>query len=443
MKDFGLLGVAIVMAGAGLYLSSAGGEEAGYAILLFLGAALAFCSQILLVHTRRGVTVTALFAAACNAYLLKMKLAPSEHAICDVGATISCSAVNASAASELFGLPVTLFGLAFYLGLAAASLGKPSRTPYFDQVNGLFALVSLGFSAYLAWEAKKLGLVCPFCIAIYACNVLLLLGALKGLHEQGKTLFAGLDRVFGAPSLWTITTVFAFVTLIGASSWNSRDKGAAREALDQVASQRSIDPDTLRELYGKPEGRVTLDGTEPALGRLDAPITIVEFADYGCPHCAMASPVLKKIVENDPEVRLLFKAFPLSGACNPIIPGEEGAERCKAAMAAECAGDQGRYFELSAMLFKNLGYRTDDDLRFMANEVGLDMEAWERCMQSPLTMEAVLADAKAGIEAMVRGTPTLFVKGLVGDDWVEITAGPEALEALLQARRNGVTLPPP
>ncbi|MCA9569731.1 MAG: thioredoxin domain-containing protein [Myxococcales bacterium] len=443
MKDFGLLGVAMLLGGVGLYLNGAGDEQANYAILAFLAAAVVFCAQIVVASTRKGVLVTSVLAAGCNAYLLNLKFAPHDKAICDVGGLIGCSVINSSPASELFGLPVTLYGVGFYVGLALAALGNEKRTPRFDQVNGLFALGSLAFSAYLGWEAKKIGLFCPFCITIYACNILLFVAALKGLRENGQKLFDGVDKIFGSSSLWVITAAFAFITLVGASSWQGHEASSDVAIVKNREDGGKIDTDALRRLYKRPDGVVKTDGTEPVLGRPGATITIVEFADYGCPHCAMASPLLKELVHGNPEVQLLFKVFPLSGACNPVIEGTEGVERCKAAMAAECAGDQGKYYEMSGIMFKSLGYRSDDDLLFMAREVGLDTEAWTTCMQTQSTIDAVLDDAKAGIEARVQGTPTMFVRGLVGDDFVEITQGPEALLALIEAKRDGIPLPPP
>lgn len=443
MKDFGLLAVAVLLGGLGVYFGSAGEAWAGYDVIAFLAAGVAFCAQIIVASTRKGVLVTAALAAGCNAYLLSMKFAPGK-AICDVNEIIGCTKINSSDASELFGLPVTLFGVAFYIGLALASMGSQARTPKFDQINGLFAMGSLAFSAYLGWEAKKIGIFCPMCITIYACNALLLWSAFKGMRENGTTLFGGIDKIFGSGSLWLITATFAFITLIGASSWESRQKADPIAIAENRGEGEKLDSDTLRKLYKAPDGPITLDGTEPLLGNLGAPITIVEFADYGCPHCAQAAPALKELIHNNRDVKLYFKAFPLSGACNPVIGNpEQGIERCKAAMAAECAGDQGKYYEMSSVLFKSLDYRTDADLQFMAGQIELDVDAWTQCMQSQAAIEAVQADAMAGAQARVAGTPAMFVKGLTGDEYVEITAGPAALLALIEAKRDGVDLPPP
>lgn len=440
LKNYGLLALAVVLAIVGIYLGSTGAK--GYDLMAFLAGAVAFCAQIVMVDTRKGVLATALLAAGCNAYLLYGKFAGATHMACSVDDYWDCLGVNSLPESELFGIPVTLYGLGFYLGLAIASLGGRERTPRFDQINGLFGIVALGFSGWLGYAAFAAGKGCIVCITIYACAVLLLWAAFKGLAASGRSLFEGVDRIFGSSSLWLITACFALVTLIGASAWRSKK---AENDVPDVVDGAEIDIQALAKLYARPQGTVRLDGSEPRLGKRDATIKVVEFADYGCPHCAQASPELKRIVSENPEVQLLFRVFPLSGACNPAIEGDGGVERCKAAMAAECAGNQGRYYELSSLLFKNLGYHADENLAFMAKEVeGLDFERWVECMSDPSTIEGVMADARAGIDAEVHGTPTLFVQGLLSDDaWVEITAGPPALEALVAAVRKGAELPAP
>lgn len=436
LKNFGLLGVALVFALVGMYLGSTGAK--GYDMMAFLTGAVFFCAQIIVANNRMGVLATSVLAAGANGYLLYSKFASSGYTACKVDAYWDCAKVNSLPESELFGVPVTLLGVGFYVGLAFASLGNQERTPRFDQINGLFAIPSLLFSAWLGWVAFQAKAGCIMCITIYACNVLLLWAAIKGLKAHGRTLFEGVDKVFGTSTLWVITATFALITLVGTSAWRSRQAES-----EMPSGDAATDIAQLRELYTRPQGTIKLDGTEPRYGKRDAPIRIVEFADYGCPHCAQASPMLKQIVDEHPEVQLLFKAFPLSGACNPAIPGTDGVERCKSAMAAECAGAQGRYFEMSSVMFKNLGYNSDDDLAYMAKDIGLDFEAWVNCMQDPATQDAVRADAMAGIDAQVQGTPTLFVSGLAKGDWIEITRGPPALLTLLEATQKGTELPAP
>jgi len=179
------------------------------------------------------------------------------------------------------------------------------------------------------------------------------------------------------------------------------------------------------------------------LGDANAPYTIVEFADFGCPHCARASKELKALVRDVPSVQVKFRVFPLSGGCNPSMEGDRSPERCLAASAAECAHAQDMFWEYTSLLFANQGHFTPDDLSFMANQSGLDIAAFDACMNDPATLTAVRADAVAGSDAEIFGTPTMFLKGTHGDAWIEVPNGAMAIYALVHAHAQGTELLPP
>ena len=95
----------------------------------------------------------------------------------------------------------------------------------------------------------------------------------------------------------------------------------------------------------QPDNPVPLDGSEPVYGNPDAKYTVVEFADFECPYCGMVAPELKKIVDENPDVKLLFKHYPLSNVCNLNVAREGHANACAAAIASDCAGKQGKFWE--------------------------------------------------------------------------------------------------
>ena len=162
---------------------------------LLLGL-LAACAAVIAREPRRGAVLTAIFAALANAYLLKNKFAAGGGpSICNVNTVVNCDVVNASAASEMFGVPITVFGLAFYAGLAIAGIlagatpreAEPERAR-FDQLNVLFAVVNLVFSAYLAYQSKLIGAVCLVCVSIYLANVLLLASGWLALRHRAADM---------------------------------------------------------------------------------------------------------------------------------------------------------------------------------------------------------------------------------------------------------------
>jgi protein-disulfide isomerase len=118
--------------------------------------------------------------------------------------------------------------------------------------------------------------------------------------------------------------------------------------------------------------RVAVDPSDdPSRGPADAPITIVEFSDFQCPYCAQMARILRQVEAQFPgRIRLVFRDFPL-----PIHK-----DAAKAAEAAACARDQGKYWEMHDRLFEGYKALALDDLRRYATEVGLKEPKFAACL---------------------------------------------------------------
>lgn len=147
----------------------------------------------------------------------------------------------------------------------------------------------------------------------------------------------------------------------------------------------------------------------PQRGADDAPITIVEFTDYECPFCGRyirdTYPAL--LAEYGDRMKYVVRNFPLSS----IHPNAR-----KAAEAAECAFDQGRFWEYHDALFQNQGALDVPSLKAYAEELGLDVASFATCLDSGAKRDVVAADHRDALAHGVNGTPTFFVNGrmLVG-----------------------------
>ena len=137
-----------------------------------------------------------------------------------------------------------------------------------------------------------------------------------------------------------------------------------------------------------------------------AKVVIVEFSDLECPACRVAEGPLRKILEvYGGKVRFVFKHFPL-----------EMHEHAKtAAIAAECAGPQGKFWEYHHLLYdKQADWAAKDAkarLDGYATQLKLDLKAWNDCRQAPETAARIAADLKDGENALVNSTPTFFING--------------------------------
>lgn len=455
-KQYGPFAVAVVVGLAGFALGD------GLDLMAWLGAAAIASAGVVLWDNRWGLLSSSVLGLGASGYLFSRKLdttgAPS---LCNVNEVINCDVVNTSAASELFGIPIALLGTGFFLGVAIATLLQSKPAVRLFQSVGSMSILGVLYSAYLAYESNRIGAVCVMCITIYASTVLLLWASIRGARAEGGSLFEGLGQTVTSVPALVVAFTFAGVTLVGQSTWSARQAGRpTSQVLEAIAAHKDggkptdggaapapLPNDLARQLqmmYGTPRGPVQLEGDEPILGDPNAPYTVVEFADFGCPHCARASALLKQLVQQVPEVKVQFRVFPLSGACNPVLEGQDGPERCRAAMAAQCAANQGRFWDYAGDVFHGQPDLSDTRLAEAARNVGVDEDAFAACMVDPATLREVQKDAVAGAQVQIHGTPALYVRGLLPDgQFVEVCHGVEGILALVEAHKAGVEILPP
>ncbi|WP_394825193.1 DsbA family protein [Pendulispora albinea] len=146
---------------------------------------------------------------------------------------------------------------------------------------------------------------------------------------------------------------------------------------------------------------VPIEGS-PTRGPESAPVTIVEFADFECPFCAMFAPILDKTVEdNQSRVRFVYKFMPLPGHPHGEI----------AARAGFAAWKQGKFWEMDKKMFANREHLEQSDLESYAKELGLDVAKFKADAASAAATERLAADKKLADALQVRGTPTIYING--------------------------------
>ena len=140
------------------------------------------------------------------------------------------------------------------------------------------------------------------------------------------------------------------------------------------------------------------------LGDAHAPVVIVEFADYECPFCGVYARdtfgTLASTYVGTGQVQYAFRHLPID-TIHPLA--------AQAAEAAECAGQQNRFWEMHHRLFENQTSLTSTELYTHAEAVDLDMTLFDRCLDGHACAVRVRAAVNAGLRAGVRGTPTFFI----------------------------------
>lgn len=149
--------------------------------------------------------------------------------------------------------------------------------------------------------------------------------------------------------------------------------------------------------------------TPPTRGNADAPVTIVEYADFQCPSCGAftrgVEPELIRRYVDTGKVKLVFRHFPWIGA-----------ESKRAAEAASCAGAQGKFWEYHDLLYanqhgENSGFFSSENLKRFATQLGLDRVAFDQCLDQGFYRAAVDADFQEVRRLNFNSTPTFLVNG--------------------------------
>jgi protein-disulfide isomerase len=152
-----------------------------------------------------------------------------------------------------------------------------------------------------------------------------------------------------------------------------------------------------------PRIQVSVDD-DPVRGPETAPVTIIQFAEFQCPYCGKASAAVEQVFkEYDGKVKMVFRDFPL-GFHDRAIP---------AAVAANCAGQQGKYWEMHNQLMSNQRALEDADLEAAARTVEVDINKWQACRKDPAQEAEVRKDLEDGQAAGVSGTPAFFINGIM------------------------------
>lgn len=159
---------------------------------------------------------------------------------------------------------------------------------------------------------------------------------------------------------------------------------------------------------------------DPSIGDATAKVTIIEFGDYQCPSCRMfwrdVEPRLKKDYIDTGKVKIVFRDFPIV----QLHP-----EAAVAANAAQCAADQGKYWQMHDKIFREQDNRGEDVIRFKVadlkkwgKDLGLETAAFDACVDSARYKDEVAKDYTDGSNVGIQGTPTFFING-------RVVAGPQ------------------
>lgn len=161
-----------------------------------------------------------------------------------------------------------------------------------------------------------------------------------------------------------------------------------------------------------PRLTVPVSDQDHVQGSPSAPITLVEYGDYECPHCGRAFPVVKAVQKRlGKRLRFVFRNMPLS----QMHPHAE-----LAAEAAEAAGAQGKFWEMHDALYENQGRLSPGVVEELAAQMDLDLNKFNGDLRGGSFREHVRADFKSAVRSGASGTPAFFINGRRWDgNWTD------------------------
>ena len=149
--------------------------------------------------------------------------------------------------------------------------------------------------------------------------------------------------------------------------------------------------------------KVPVNAQDHTLGSLHAPRVLVEYGDYQCPSCGEAYPIIKELIaKHQHNLLFVFRNFPLQ---------ESHPEAMPAALAAEAAARQSKFWEMHDIIYENQADLTIQHIMNFAEEIGLDMEQFRADWKSQELLNRIEKDYEGGLRSGVNGTPCFFING--------------------------------
>jgi protein-disulfide isomerase/peroxiredoxin/uncharacterized membrane protein len=383
-------------------------------------------------------------AAAAAAYLLwafvQLEYGPAGfESACNWSDAMNCDQLNNSRYGKLpvpgFGrVPITVFGIATYAAMAWLVWRARTGDALGRAAVRLLAIgsgLSVAYGLFLVWVMVSIEHTgCPYCLSMDTGALVVLVLSILAIRKGGAGAEpawprgAGEAVAVGLGALLLLLLIFAGLkSSLLAQQRAQLDAGFDGDAPVPTASAVTTDttPDPAASVaVGEPrklrEGyyEVPIRPDDPMIGPADAKVTVIEYADFECGYCKKlfySMTELKKKYEGNPNVRFVFKHYPMNPSCNSNVQNTRHRYACGSSIAAECARVQGRFWPMHDLMFKNQHKLERDDLEYYAKEVGLDLPQFKQCMRDPAAKKRVMEDADVGFAVDVKATPRTFVNG--------------------------------
>ena len=359
-----------------------------------------------------------------------------------VEATFNCEAVVRSSAGQLFGISNVVWGLLFYVGVAALSAGvsfsAQGRRPLYKRLRAVVIAGGFLYSAYLIfYQYAVLGEFCALCLtSALIVTALLLTQVVDVFTKPDRKLFTMQPKITREVGLFATLSVLTLL-LAGADVlyFNSLEatRGGAATPAQPVAGMEAAAPGTADCHYDTEKGYYEdyadlVNFSDPMKGNAEADVVVVEVFEPNCGHCKALYPVMERVVEeHSDEAQFYYK---------PVV---FWADRSLAqTMALHAAAQEGKFFEMLDQQFARQNPQTGlglPQLRQIADQIGMEADAMVNRIQGGMYRSMVQRQNELLMEDLgIRSVPAVLINGrfVAADSRTEECLG-ELIEAAADA----------
>ena len=360
-----------------------------------------------MIWVRRIMLIAGLIGLFASIYLL-ITYTSGKPIVC--GTSHGCDVVRASEWAYLGPIPRPALGVVFYLGFIGLliyrlAFAKSALQKILLELTWLGACIGFVESAWLFYlQAAVIKAFCTWCLTSGATATVLFLLSFFDSAEELE------DRLVSKELRWIFTSVLVAFLSGTVLLWGLiyRDAGGDQPGIRQQG-------------LNVPVTELVPAGT-PVEGPATATVTLVEFLDFECPGCAAYHPIIEQIrKEFAGRIKYVQRLMPLV---------EIHKHARASAIAAVCAQEQGKYFEMADALIANQRNLERSDLEHYADALRLDTTRFKTCLDDPAIGSRVDAERKAGDAMGITQTPTLFLNDIELQELPSL----EAFRDLIQQR---------
>jgi protein-disulfide isomerase/uncharacterized membrane protein len=348
----------------------------------------------------------------------------AQSFLCRSDGVIDCDSILLTDYAVLFGFvssaTLGLMGCVFVLWCTINALINERVRLISWALLVLYFFAAIGFSWYYVYIMLfEVDFICTWCLVTHAVNLFCLVTVLVfSIKKRNAFLTPELSTRAERAYFVAGGVLVSLIVFLAAGLW---EKTLGFDDTKGKLEELANDPAVMMALIRSSRTyEVPVTAEDPVFGSPEAECSIIFFSDFQCPVCARTESFLRDLVKANPSVlRLVFKNYPLSKECNPVVRDQQGGHHmscpaAKAAYASFLLGGSNTFWGYGQLLFDNQKQLKSEPWIEFAQRLGLDLTKFKDLMGSDSPVARKLAeDVDLGIKLRLTATPAIFFEGKI------------------------------